>query len=128
MFGASIFDYLHPEDLEKVREQLSTQEPQNSGRILDLKTGTVKKEGHQCEFPLLYRHVVISHLYLGLELIGRFPRIRLSDHGTRGAFKEFQIIMLSLVSSLIEEGNNCAVLVDVATCPRFSVVILLCQK
>jgi hypothetical protein len=32
-----------------VREQLSTQEPQNTGRILDLKTGTVKKEGHQCE-------------------------------------------------------------------------------
>lgn len=43
-----MFDHLHPEDVEKVREQLSTQEPQNSGRILDLKTGTVKKEGHQC--------------------------------------------------------------------------------
>ncbi|CAG0896837.1 unnamed protein product [Darwinula stevensoni] len=52
MFGASIFDYLHPEDLEKVREQLSTQEPQNSGRILDLKTGTVKKEGHQSSMRL----------------------------------------------------------------------------
>ncbi|VVC87501.1 unnamed protein product [Leptidea sinapis] len=25
---------------QKVREQLSTQEPQNTGRILDLKTGT----------------------------------------------------------------------------------------
>ncbi len=48
-FGSNIFDYLHPEDIEKVREQLSTQEPQNSGRILDLKTGTVKKEGHQCK-------------------------------------------------------------------------------
>lgn len=46
--GTSMFDHLHPEDVEKVREQLSTQEPQNSGRILDLKTGTVKKEGHQC--------------------------------------------------------------------------------
>jgi len=44
-----MFDHLHPEDVEKVREQLSTQEPQNSGRILDLKTGTVKKEGHQCK-------------------------------------------------------------------------------
>ncbi|KAL1462337.1 hypothetical protein WDU94_014178, partial [Cyamophila willieti] len=48
-FGSSLYKYLHPEDLEKVREQLSTQEPQNAGRILDLKTGTVKKEGHQCE-------------------------------------------------------------------------------
>lgn len=46
-FGSSIFDHLHPEDVEKVREQLSTQDPQNPGRILDLKTGTVKKEGHQ---------------------------------------------------------------------------------
>jgi len=49
-FGSCIFDHLHSEDVEKVREQLSTQEPQNTGRILDLKTGTVKKEGHQCKF------------------------------------------------------------------------------
>jgi aryl hydrocarbon receptor nuclear translocator len=48
-FGSCIFDNIHAEDVEKVREQLSTQEPQNTGRILDLKTGTVKKEGHQCE-------------------------------------------------------------------------------
>lgn len=48
-FGSTIFDHLHAEDVDKVREQLSTQEPQNTGRILDLKTGTVKKEGHQCK-------------------------------------------------------------------------------
>ncbi|XP_055598664.1 aryl hydrocarbon receptor nuclear translocator homolog isoform X3 [Uranotaenia lowii] len=46
-YSGSLFDHIHPEDIEKVREQLSTQEPANSGRILDLKTGTVKKEGHQ---------------------------------------------------------------------------------
>ncbi|XP_063698406.1 aryl hydrocarbon receptor nuclear translocator homolog isoform X2 [Culicoides brevitarsis] len=46
-YGSCIYDNIHPEDIEKVREQLSTQEPQNTGRILDLKTGTVKKEGHQ---------------------------------------------------------------------------------
>jgi len=51
-FGSSIYDHLHPEDIEKVREQLSTQEPQSSGRILDLKTGTVKKEGHQSSMRL----------------------------------------------------------------------------
>ncbi|XP_046661630.1 aryl hydrocarbon receptor nuclear translocator homolog isoform X5 [Homalodisca vitripennis] len=51
-FGSCIFEHLHPEDVEKVREQLSTQEPQNSGRILDLKTGTVKKEGHQSSMRL----------------------------------------------------------------------------
>lgn len=48
-YGSCIYDNIHPEDVEKVREQLSTQEPQNTGRILDLKTGTVKKEGHQCK-------------------------------------------------------------------------------
>lgn len=49
-----MYDNVHPEDVEKVREQLSTQEPQNTGRILDLKTGTVKKEGHQCKSPSVY--------------------------------------------------------------------------
>ncbi|KAK2705147.1 hypothetical protein QYM36_017255 [Artemia franciscana] len=51
-FGSSLYDFVHPEDVEKVREQLSTQEPQNAGRILDLKTGTVKKEGHQSSLRL----------------------------------------------------------------------------
>uniref|UniRef100_A0A1B6CDX3 Aryl hydrocarbon receptor nuclear translocator homolog n=1 Tax=Clastoptera arizonana TaxID=38151 RepID=A0A1B6CDX3_9HEMI len=51
-FGSCIFEHLHADDVEKVREQLSTQEPQNSGRILDLKTGTVKKEGHQSSMRL----------------------------------------------------------------------------
>nr|UVT84817.1 tango [Hyphantria cunea] len=46
-YSSCLYDQVHPDDLEKVREQLSTQEPQNTGRILDLKTGTVKKEGHQ---------------------------------------------------------------------------------
>lgn len=51
-YGSSLFEMVHPDDTEKVREQLSTQEPQNSGRILDLKTGTVKKEGHQSSMRL----------------------------------------------------------------------------
>lgn len=57
-----MFDHLHPEDVEKVREQLSTQEPQNSGRILDLKTGTVKKEGHQCKSLKLVLVVLSNYL------------------------------------------------------------------
>ncbi|KAJ8972701.1 hypothetical protein NQ314_000068 [Rhamnusium bicolor] len=40
-YGSCLYDNIHPEDVEKVREQLSTEEPQNTGRILDLKTGTV---------------------------------------------------------------------------------------
>lgn len=51
-FGSSLYKYVHPEDIERVREHLSTQEPQNAGRILDLKTGTVKKEGHQSAMRL----------------------------------------------------------------------------
>nr|XP_029727382.1 aryl hydrocarbon receptor nuclear translocator homolog isoform X3 [Aedes albopictus] len=51
-YSGSFFDHIHPDDIEKVREQLSTQEPSNSGRILDLKTGTVKKEGHQSSMRL----------------------------------------------------------------------------
>lgn len=45
----SLLDFVHPDDIEKVKDQLSTQENSNNnttGRILDLKTGTVKKEGH----------------------------------------------------------------------------------
>uniref|UniRef100_A0A8C4E8S1 Aryl hydrocarbon receptor nuclear translocator n=1 Tax=Dicentrarchus labrax TaxID=13489 RepID=A0A8C4E8S1_DICLA len=45
--GSSLYDQLHPDDTEKLREQLSTAENNNTGRMLDLKTGTVKKEGQQ---------------------------------------------------------------------------------
>lgn len=51
-FANSLFDLIHPDDIDKVREQLSTTESQNTGRILDLKTGTVKKEGHQSSVRL----------------------------------------------------------------------------
>lgn len=68
-FGSCIYDNVHSEDVEKVREQLSTQEPQNTGRILDLKTGTVKKEGHQCEhlfFLPFFPDVVVKKIIDGL--------------------------------------------------------------
>lgn len=45
--GSSLYDQLHPDDTEKLREQLSTTESNSTGRMLDLKTGTVKKEGQQ---------------------------------------------------------------------------------
>lgn len=51
-FSSFIYDLVHPDDVDKVREQLSTQESAGSGRILDLKTGTVKKEGHQSSMRL----------------------------------------------------------------------------
>ncbi|XP_059363270.1 aryl hydrocarbon receptor nuclear translocator-like isoform X2 [Carassius carassius] len=45
--GSSLYDQLHPDDTEKLKEQLSTSENNNAGRMLDMKTGTVKKEGGQ---------------------------------------------------------------------------------
>ncbi|NWU96688.1 ARNT protein, partial [Upupa epops] len=68
-FGSTLYDQVHPDDVGKLREQLSTSENAltegtkpwclsnkdpaaplenpSKGRILDLKTGTVKKEGQQ---------------------------------------------------------------------------------
>ncbi|KAL7287711.1 hypothetical protein TKK_0018100 [Trichogramma kaykai] len=51
-YGTSLYNQVHPDDTDKVREQLSTAEPQHTGRVLDLKTGTVKKEGHQSSVRL----------------------------------------------------------------------------
>ena len=51
-FNSCLYENVHPEDVEKVREQLSTDESPSSGRILDLKSGTVKKEGHQSNMRL----------------------------------------------------------------------------
>ena len=51
-FNACLYDLVHPDDVEKVREQLATQDSSSPGRILDLKTGTVKKEGHQSSMLL----------------------------------------------------------------------------
>nr|AHW98219.1 CYC [Ceratosolen solmsi marchali] len=51
-YGTSLYNQVHPDDADKVREQLSTAEPQHAGRVLDLKTGTVKREGHQSSVRL----------------------------------------------------------------------------
>ncbi|CAF0736382.1 unnamed protein product [Didymodactylos carnosus] len=48
------YDFIHPDDIEKVREQLNLQQQNDTtngnssggGRVLDLKTGTVKKDIH----------------------------------------------------------------------------------
>ena len=59
----TVFEQCHPDDSERLREQLSVatgaeggasgglsssaSSGAGAGRVLDLKTGTVKKEGHQ---------------------------------------------------------------------------------
>jgi len=65
-FGNSLYDLIHPDDLEKLREQLSS-ESHNSSRILDLKTGTVKKEGQQTNMRLCLgsRRAFIIRMRLG---------------------------------------------------------------
>lgn len=45
--SSTLYDWIHPQDIDKVREQLSTQETSGSNRILDMKSGTVKKETNQ---------------------------------------------------------------------------------
>jgi len=81
-FGASMYDYVHPEDQEKVREQLSTTDSgQSNGRILDLKTGTVKKEGSQSAMRLCMgsRRGFICRIKVGNvspESLGYLNRVR----------------------------------------------------
>jgi len=80
-FGASVYDYIHPEDQEKVREQLSAADNQSNGRILDLKTGTVKKEGSQSAMRLCMgsRRGFICRIKVGNvspESLGYLNRVR----------------------------------------------------
>lgn len=65
--NSSFYDWVHPDDIEKVREQLSTQDISNSSRILDMKSGTVKKESHQSAMRLCIgsRRGFICRLRLG---------------------------------------------------------------
>ena len=98
-YGSTIFDHLHHEDTEKVRDQLSTQDPQNNGRILDLKTGTVKKESSQSSMRLCMgsRRGFICRLRLGQvnpESLGYVNRVRhrsvMNDNS--GARENYQVV------------------------------------
>ena len=56
LFGSTLYDLTHPDDVEKVREQLSTSESQNTGRILDLKS--------KFELPILLeltKRILLNH-------------------------------------------------------------------
>lgn len=50
--NSTFYDWVHPDDIEKVREQLSTQDISCSSRLLDMKSGSVKKESHQSTMRL----------------------------------------------------------------------------
>lgn len=81
--GGSVYDLIHPDDTDKLREQLSTTEPHNTGRTLDLKTGTVKKEGQQSSmrFCMGSRRAFICRMKYGSTqpdplTMGRFCHMR----------------------------------------------------
>jgi PAS domain S-box-containing protein len=85
-YGRSLYELIHPDDVEKLREQLSTNEAQNTGRILDLKTGTVKKEGHQASMRLCMgsRRGFIIRMKIGnLSTAGSVESVSAASHCMR---------------------------------------------
>ncbi|XP_036394307.1 aryl hydrocarbon receptor nuclear translocator isoform X4 [Megalops cyprinoides] len=78
--GSSLYDQLHPDDKDKLREQLSTTESSTSGRMLDLKTGTVKKEGQQSSVRMCMgsRRSFICRMRCGLSPVEPVSMNRLS--------------------------------------------------
>lgn len=59
-----IYDLIHPDDIEKVRDQLCGSEA-SLNRILDLKTGTVKKEQGSIRVHMSCRRGFICRMRLG---------------------------------------------------------------
>ena len=65
-YNSTIFDQVHPDDVRKVQEQLSVTE---GHRVLDLKTGTIKKESHQNRMGLGYRRSFVCRFRVGTHQI-----------------------------------------------------------
>ncbi|XP_069480273.1 aryl hydrocarbon receptor nuclear translocator 2 isoform X3 [Ambystoma mexicanum] len=79
-FGSTLYEQVHPDDVEKLREQLCTSENSMTGRILDLKTGTVKKEGQQSSMRMCMgsRRSFICRLRCGNAPLDHLPLNRLT--------------------------------------------------
>lgn len=80
-FGSTLYEQVHPDDVDKLREQLSTSENSMTGRILDLKTGTVKKEGQQSSMRMCMgsRRSFICRLRCGNTPLDHISLNRLSN-------------------------------------------------
>ncbi|XP_034437548.1 aryl hydrocarbon receptor nuclear translocator 2 isoform X1 [Hippoglossus hippoglossus] len=80
-FGSTLYEQVHPDDVDKLREQLSTTENSMTGRILDLKTGTVKKEGQQSSMRMCMgsRRSFICRLRCGSAPLDHISLNRLSN-------------------------------------------------
>ncbi|KAG8516421.1 Aryl hydrocarbon receptor nuclear translocator 2, partial [Galemys pyrenaicus] len=79
-FGSTLYEQVHPDDVEKLREQLCTSENSMTGRILDLKTGTVKKEGQQSSMRMCMgsRRSFICRMRCGDAPLDHLPLSRIS--------------------------------------------------
>uniref|UniRef100_A0A3Q2ZVR7 Aryl-hydrocarbon receptor nuclear translocator 2 n=1 Tax=Kryptolebias marmoratus TaxID=37003 RepID=A0A3Q2ZVR7_KRYMA len=79
--GSTLYDQVHPDDVDKLREQLSTSENSMTGRILDLKTGTVKKEGQQSSMRMCMgsRRSFICRMRCGSSPLDHISLNRLSN-------------------------------------------------
>ncbi|XP_028999915.1 aryl hydrocarbon receptor nuclear translocator 2 [Betta splendens] len=80
-FGSTLYEQVHPDDVDKLREQLSTSENSMTGRILDLKTGTVKKEGQQSSMRMCMgsRRSFICRMRCGSAPLDHISMNRLSN-------------------------------------------------
>ncbi|KAJ8398324.1 hypothetical protein AAFF_G00428940 [Aldrovandia affinis] len=80
-FGSTLYEQVHPDDVDKLREQLSTSESSMTGRILDLKTGTVKKEGQQSSMRMCMgsRRSFICRMRCGSSPLDHISLNRLSN-------------------------------------------------
>ncbi|KAJ8354855.1 hypothetical protein SKAU_G00224220 [Synaphobranchus kaupii] len=89
--GSSLYDQLHPDDTDKLREQLSTTESSTSGRMLDLKTGTVKKEGQQSSVRMCMgsRRSFICRMRCGMSSVEPVSMNRLSFLRNRNSWLVF---------------------------------------
>lgn len=61
----SIYDLIHPDDIEKIRDQLCGSEA-SLNRVLDLKTGTVKKDQGLIRIHMNCRRGFICRMRLGI--------------------------------------------------------------
>ncbi|KFD71971.1 hypothetical protein M514_00382, partial [Trichuris suis] len=79
--GHSIYDIVHPEDVDKVREQLSNFDSATLNRVLDFKAGTVKKETSPAvnRVHMTCRRGFMCRMKLGQRENNSFHFSRLSD-------------------------------------------------
>nr|XP_023408603.1 aryl hydrocarbon receptor nuclear translocator 2 [Loxodonta africana] len=99
-FGSTLYEQVHPDDVEKLREQLCTSENSMTGRILDLKTGTVKKEGQQSSMRMCMgsRRSFICRMRCGNAPLDHLPLNRITTMR-----KRFRAMPLPSLQSVIHK-------------------------